>query len=141
MTKDVLPESRNKSYARQQEMITELAQKNIGYEVPETLEAVACIFAQYFGSNIRLFNELSSYTRCKEGLLYQIIVGGFDWRASTSATTSAMTAPAMALRLCGSSFRSLALGHLVFEKGHCFFWYLVFGFKQALEYENGMSFI
>jgi F-box-like len=80
MTKDVLPGSRDKIYAEQQKMVADLAEKSlISYEVPETLEAAACILSQYFGSNIRLFsNNPWTYTRCKEKLqAYQIVVGGF----------------------------------------------------------------
>jgi hypothetical protein len=80
MTKDVLPASRNKSYGEQQKMVAELAKKSlISYEVPETLEAAACILSQYFGLNIRLFNDNPwTFTCCKEKVqVYQIIVGGF----------------------------------------------------------------
>ena len=83
MTKDVLPESRNTSYAEQQDIVANLAQKNlIGYEVPETLEAAACILAQYFGSNTRtrLFSDSpwTPSTRCKENVRdCQTVVGGF----------------------------------------------------------------
>jgi hypothetical protein len=80
MTKDVLPGSRNKSYAEQQRIVDELAKKTlISYEVPGVLESVACIFSQYFGSNTRLFTDNPwTYTRCKETVQgYQIVVGGF----------------------------------------------------------------
>ncbi len=80
MTKDVLPGSRNKSYAEQQDMVGKLAQKAlIGYEIPETLEAAVCILAQYFDSNMRLFSDNPwTYTRCKDKVQgFQMIVGGF----------------------------------------------------------------
>jgi F-box-like len=80
MTKDVLPGSRNKSYAEQQKIVAELAKKFlISYEVPETLESAACILSQYFGSNIRLFSDKPwTFTRCKEKVQdYQTVVGGF----------------------------------------------------------------
>jgi hypothetical protein len=79
MTKDVLPGSRNKSYAEQQKIVAALAEKSlISYEVPETLEAAACILSQY-ASNIRLFSDKPpTYTRCKEKLQGdQVVVGGF----------------------------------------------------------------
>jgi len=80
MTTDVLPGSRNKSCGEQQKIVADLAEKSlISYEVPETLESVACIFSQYFGSNIRLFGDNPcTYTRCKEKVQgYQLVVGGF----------------------------------------------------------------
>jgi len=80
MTKDVLPESRDKSYAEQQKIVAKLAEKSlISYEVPETLESAACILSQYFGSNTRLFsNNPWTHTRCKEEVQgYQTVVGGF----------------------------------------------------------------
>ena len=89
MTKDVLPGSRNKTYAEQQTMVATLArQSHAAYEVPSVLEAVACIFAQYFRSSLigsnnpptQLFsyNPRRTYTRCKENVeSYQVVVGGF----------------------------------------------------------------
>jgi hypothetical protein len=84
MTKDVLSESRNKSYADQQAMVTELATKALAaYEVPGTLEAAACILVQYFSSHAdsktRLFsNSPTTYTRCQEKIeRYHLVVGGF----------------------------------------------------------------
>ncbi len=80
MTKEVLPGSRNKSYDEQQKIVADLAEKSlISYEVPETLEAAACILSQYFGSKIRLFSDNpGTYTRCKEKVQgYQVVVGGF----------------------------------------------------------------
>ena len=76
---DVLPKSRCKSYAEQQKMVNELAEKSlISYEVPETLESAACILSQYFDSNIRLFSDNPwTYTRCKDKVKdFQINVGG-----------------------------------------------------------------
>jgi hypothetical protein len=80
MTTDVLPGSRNKSYAEQQKMVADLAEKSlISYEVPETLESAACILSQYFGSKTRLFSDNPrTFTRCKEKVQsYQTVVGGF----------------------------------------------------------------
>jgi hypothetical protein len=80
MTKDALPGSRNKSYAEQQNIVAKLADKSLGYEVPDTLEATTCILVQFFyDSKIRLFNDKPwTYTRCKENVQgYQMVVGGF----------------------------------------------------------------
>lgn len=58
MTKDILPNSRNKDYNEQQEIINELSKKSLNnYEIPNTLESVICILSQYFDSNIRLFKD------------------------------------------------------------------------------------
>ena len=88
MTKDVLSGSRHRAYAQQQTMVATLAtQSHVAYEVPSILEAVACIFAQYFRSSLigsngpptRLFSDNPrTYTRCKENVdSYQVVVGGF----------------------------------------------------------------
>ncbi|MBA3815733.1 MAG: hypothetical protein H0X29_04275 [Parachlamydiaceae bacterium] len=80
MTKDILPGSRNKSYAEQQTIVASLGNKSLGYEVPKTLEAATCILAQFFyNSKTRLFNDKPwTYTRCKENVQgYQMVVGGF----------------------------------------------------------------
>ena len=81
MTKDVLPGSRTKSYTDQQDMVANLAQKVlIGYEIPGTLEASACILSQFFDSSIRLFNDNPwTFTRCKDNVHggAQTVVGGF----------------------------------------------------------------
>ena len=80
MTKDVLPESRNKSYEEQKKIINELAEESlVNYQVAEILESATCILSQYFGSKIRLFsNEPWTYTHCKETIQnHQTVVGGF----------------------------------------------------------------
>jgi hypothetical protein len=72
MTKDVLPESQNKSYGEQQKIVADLAEKSlISYEVPDTLESAVCTLSQYFASRW-------TCTRCKDKVQgYQTIVGGF----------------------------------------------------------------
>lgn len=80
MTKDVIEESRNKSYTDQQALITDLAKKTgIDYEVPNVLDAAICIFMKYISSEERLFSDRpATYTRCQEKIEgKQIIVGGF----------------------------------------------------------------
>jgi hypothetical protein len=80
MTKNVLPESRGKSYDVQQRIVADLAKKSlISYEVPEILESAVCILSQYFGSTIRLFSyDPLTYTRCKDEVQgNQTVVGGF----------------------------------------------------------------
>ena len=88
MTRDVLPGSRGLSFAKHQAMVAKLAEDSqAAYEVPTTLEAVACIFAQYFSSSLlskdpstytRLFGDRPFTTRTQwktQG--FQHIVGGF----------------------------------------------------------------
>jgi len=80
MTKDVLPESRDKAYANQQKIVAELAEKSlISYEIPATLESAACILSQYFGSKTRLFSDKPpTFTRCQEkDHGFHTVVGGF----------------------------------------------------------------
>jgi hypothetical protein len=80
MTKNIVPGSRSKSYTEQQRIVAGLAEKSlIGYQVPEALEAAACILSQYFALKIRLFSDAPlTYTRCKENIQgLRAIVGGF----------------------------------------------------------------
>ena len=80
MTTDVIPGSRNKSFA-DQELLVESLNKNgqTGYRVPKMAEAIVCIAAEYLRSKKRLFsNDPSTYTRCQENVQgFQIIVGYF----------------------------------------------------------------
>jgi hypothetical protein len=82
MTKNVVPGSRNKSYAKQQKIVAGLAEKSLmDYEVPDTLSSAACILSQYFlDSKTRLFSDAPwTYTSCKEEIQgYQTAVGGFS---------------------------------------------------------------
>jgi hypothetical protein len=75
MMTDVLPGSRDEKYDKQQKIVADLAEKFlIGYEVPETIWATACIFSkhfQYFDSKKCSFcNEPWTYTNCKETILH-----------------------------------------------------------------------
>ena len=78
MTNDVVPGTRNKSYADQQTLIAEMAKQT--YEVPPLLDAAICIFMHHTGSGKRLFvDESWTYTRCQENIQnYQLAVGGFS---------------------------------------------------------------
>lgn len=68
MTKQLLPESRGKSYADQQALIAKWAQKtHTAYEIPSVLDATVIFFMKYVESKERLLGERSySYTRCQE---------------------------------------------------------------------------
>lgn len=82
MTKNILPGSKNKSYVEQHQMVVyQLAQQAlINYKIPETLEAVVCILAQYFDSNTCLFsNDPEIYTHCQEKVkMLNTVVGRFS---------------------------------------------------------------
>lgn len=79
MTKDVIPESRSQTYAKQLEMIEALNGGGDCYQVPTTLEALACCLAWYFEHQERLFSDCPwTHTRCQEQVRgYQVTVGGF----------------------------------------------------------------
>lgn len=80
ITKDALPESINKSYARQQKIVAELAKKSLtDYEIPGLLEAVACIFAYHFGSKVPLVSNSGCFF-IKNPLLYT----GYKFKNSSS---------------------------------------------------------
>lgn len=81
MTTDVLPDSRNKSYAEQKALITQVAGKaKIAYEIPNLLDAVVCLFLKYVVSKERLFRDKpATFTRCQGDVLdFQTIVGNFS---------------------------------------------------------------
>ena len=81
MTRDVLPESRNKNYETQKNLVAQYAQKaNIPYQVPSVLDATTCIFMEHVHSGIRLYSDDPwTYTRCQEKFNknWQLVVGGF----------------------------------------------------------------
>ncbi|MBI3901259.1 MAG: hypothetical protein HY324_03800 [Chlamydiia bacterium] len=72
MTKAVIPESRNKSYNDQKAML-----KGTDYVLPQAVEAVVCILAEFIISKTHLYNM--TYTRCAETVegQYPVIVGNF----------------------------------------------------------------
>jgi hypothetical protein len=79
MTRDVIEESRNKTYLDQQ---TLLRQKGQGvYVVPTILDATVCVFMEYVRSGIRLYSDSPyTFTQCQEkyDANWQLGVGGFD---------------------------------------------------------------
>jgi NLR family CARD domain-containing protein 3 len=75
MTRDVIPGSRGKRYADQQQLLTKA---DPGYEVPAILNATAAILMAYFAKGERLYGDSPwTYTRCQEKVSYQSFVGGF----------------------------------------------------------------
>lgn len=80
MTTDVLPGSRNKRYREQKDLVREVAREAlVGFEIPEALDAITCILAEYFKTGKRLCGDSpSTYARCQENVQgYQLDVGGF----------------------------------------------------------------
>ena len=75
MTKDIFPESRNKSYEVQRNLV-----EAKGYQVPGFLDVVTCVLWEIRNSGTRFYTE-GRYARCHEMIEgYHVIVGGFDLR-------------------------------------------------------------
>ena len=80
MTKDVLPDSRAKTYADQCALVENCGQKaRVPYQVPSTLESATSILLEHVQTGTRLYNnEPWTYTRCQEKVAgWQMAVGGF----------------------------------------------------------------
>ncbi len=79
MTKEVIPNSRDKDVSTQKQLV-----EAMGYKVPSCLEAAACILLQNVRSEMRLFSkESGTYTCCEETIQedtdnYPVTVGGFS---------------------------------------------------------------
>ncbi len=75
LTRDVIPNSRNKPYAEQQKLVT----KASSYQVPKALEAAVCLFMEHARTGNRLYSDSPwTYTRCQEKTdSGQLVVGGF----------------------------------------------------------------
>ena len=81
MTRDVIPNSRRKSYDEQKELVQSYAQKsNSAYTLPPTLGAVTSILMEHVVSGKKLYSSNPSiYTRCLEKVNNQwtVAIGGF----------------------------------------------------------------
>ena len=68
MTRDVLPNSLDKSYKAQCQLVAALAKSSgQSYEVPHLIEAVTSIFMEYVKTGNRLYSDDSrTYTRCQK---------------------------------------------------------------------------
>jgi hypothetical protein len=83
MTRDVIPESRNRSYDAQKQLLKSYSQKaHVLYEVPHLLEAAVSISMEYLKTGQRLYsNDPLTYTRCQERVsshpTWPLEVGGF----------------------------------------------------------------
>jgi hypothetical protein len=81
MTRDVLPDSRSKTYKAQKEMVARYASRvGLPYELPHALEAATAILMHHAREGERFFgNDPLTYTRCQEVLDgFPVIVGGFS---------------------------------------------------------------
>jgi V8-like Glu-specific endopeptidase len=74
ITKDVIPNSRNKTYAEQKNLLKQ------NYKVPKAIEAAVSVLMHHAQGGERLYSDSPSYTytRCEEAMgLYRVFVGGF----------------------------------------------------------------
>ena len=117
MTTDVIPTSRGKPYAQQQELVRKYAH----YQVPQTLEAATCILMEHVKEGKRLYSDdPCTYTRCQEQTAgYQNVVGGFGpsglsvcTTATTTSTTSA-SVPFGSSKAIGTWILGTCIGFLV----------------------------
>jgi hypothetical protein len=86
MTRDVLPGSRDKTYANQKKLIADHARDtSLPYELPKALEAATAILTYHVRDRVgaRLYSDKPwTWTRCQELILYEseecpVVVGGF----------------------------------------------------------------
>jgi hypothetical protein len=81
ITRNLIPNSRSKSYQEQQALVKSYAEKTkIPYQVPFVLDATICLLLEYVRSGKRLCsNNPLTYTRCHEkwNERRQLIVGDF----------------------------------------------------------------
>jgi hypothetical protein len=87
MTRDVLPESRNKTYEAQKELVAGHASRaGLRYEPPKVLEAATAILTHHVRDEEWLYSDNPwTYTRCQEVIVdseegeeYPAVVGGFE---------------------------------------------------------------
>jgi NLR family CARD domain-containing protein 3 len=83
MTRDVLPDSRNKTYDAQKALVASHARRlSRPYEMPHALEAATAILMHHVRSGERLYNRDSdpwTYTRCQEKVCnWPVVVGRFS---------------------------------------------------------------
>lgn len=86
MTRDVIPDSRARTYEEQQNLVRKYAQpQNLPYELPEALEAATAILMHYIETQEALYTDNTlgpewTYTRCQEQIENQwpVAIGGFS---------------------------------------------------------------
>jgi hypothetical protein len=74
LTRDVIPDSRAKTYHYQQELVN----KYRGYEVPHVLDTAVALFMEHVRNGNRRYSA-KTFTRCQEQYSpdWQLVVGGF----------------------------------------------------------------
>ena len=84
MTRDIIPDSRSKSYSDQCQLVQEIAQKSSQpYDVPHLIEAAVSIFMEHVSTGERLYGlePRLTFTRCQEkaqvGNRYRMTIGDF----------------------------------------------------------------
>ena len=82
MTRDVIPDSRNKAYDKQKALVRRHAEESgISYELPTALEAATAILMHHVRSGEKLYSdEPLTYTRCIEKVdqdKWPAAIGGF----------------------------------------------------------------
>jgi hypothetical protein len=83
MTRDILPNSRSKTYDAQKALVAAYASKlGLPYEMPHALEAATAILLHHAREGERLFGDAPwTYTQCQEKVdknRYSVFVGGFS---------------------------------------------------------------
>jgi len=83
MTRDVIPDSRSKTYEAQKALVASHAQKSkIAYELPKALDATAAILMHYVETGNRIYSDDPyTYTRCQEKVnknQWPLAIGGFS---------------------------------------------------------------
>jgi hypothetical protein len=83
MTRDILPDSRDKTYDAQKALVAAYASKlGLPYEMPHALAAAAAILLHHAREGERLFGDNPwTYTRCQDKVdenRYPVVVGGFS---------------------------------------------------------------
>ena len=80
MTKDVIPDSRNKPYNDQKRLVQE--KEADGYKLPSAIEAAASILMHYFKTDEHLYvRDPWTFTRCQETVTedqWPVAIGGFS---------------------------------------------------------------
>jgi hypothetical protein len=83
MTRDILPDSRDKTCDTQKALVAAYASKlGLPYEMPHALEAATAILLHHAREGERLFgDDPCTFTRCQEKVYenrYPVVVGGFS---------------------------------------------------------------
>jgi hypothetical protein len=85
MTRDVLPESRRKTYANNKELVADHARRtSLPYDLPKAVEAATAILTHHVRNGEQLYGDNPwTFTRCQEWIVresnrHPVVVGGFE---------------------------------------------------------------